>query len=110
MHDDDDNDKNNSYYYMVMFPMSSLVVLSFPYQRVNRLMLLTQEIIVVSLYALLFIKIFDPIMLSRFCDRLRSSELQFGFKAHRSTDMCTMVLKEAIHITLLQLFRCVQGL
>jgi len=38
--------------YMVMFLMTSLVVLSFPYQRVNRLMLLTLEIIVVLLCVL----------------------------------------------------------
>ena len=44
----------------------------------------------------IFTKIFDLIMLSRFCDHLHSSELQFGFKARRSTDMCTMVLKETI--------------
>ena len=104
--------------YMVMFLMTSLVVLSFPYQRVNRLMLLTLEITVVLLYGLLFTKkIFDLIMLSRFCDHLHSSELQFGFKAHRSTDMCTMVLKEttAYYINngspvLLQLLRCILGL
>ena len=36
-------------------------------------------------------------MLSRFYDHLHSSELQFGFKAHRSTAMCTMhVIEEAI--------------
>jgi len=42
--------------YMVMFLMTFLVVLSFPYLRVNRLMLLTLEIIVVLLYVLYLLK------------------------------------------------------
>ena len=35
-------------------------------------------------------------MLSRYSDKLLTSDLQFGFKAKRSTSMCTMVLKEVI--------------
>jgi len=38
----------------------------------------------------------DLIILSRYADFLITSDLQFGFKAKRSTNMCTMVLKEAI--------------
>jgi len=41
-------------------------------------------------------KIFDLIVLCKFYDQLCTSSLQFGFKAKRSTSMCTMVLKEVI--------------
>ena len=34
--------------------------------------------------------------MSRYADKLCTSDLQFGFKRHRSTNMCTMVLKEAM--------------
>ena len=34
--------------------------------------------------------------MSRYADKLCTSDLQFGFKRQRSTNMCTMVLKEAI--------------
>ena len=44
----------------------------------------------------IFGKIVDLVVLSRYGDRLYSSDLQFGFKAKRSTNMCTMVLKAAI--------------
>ena len=41
-------------------------------------------------------KIFDNIVLSRYSERLASSELQFGFKAKSSTNLCSMVMKESI--------------
>jgi hypothetical protein len=41
-------------------------------------------------------KLFDNIVLSRYGDRLFSSELQFGFKARSSTSLCSMVLKESL--------------
>ena len=41
-------------------------------------------------------KIFDLVILSRCQDQLCMSELQFGFRSKRSTDQCTMVLKETI--------------
>ena len=41
-------------------------------------------------------KILDNIIIVRYCDKLMSSELQFGFKAKHSTNMCSMVLKEAV--------------
>jgi hypothetical protein len=41
-------------------------------------------------------KLFDNIVLARYGDRLFSSELQFGFKAKSSTNLCSMVLKESI--------------
>ena len=41
-------------------------------------------------------EIFDQIIVSRYADILRTSDLQFECKRHRSTNMCTMVLKEAI--------------
>lgn len=41
-------------------------------------------------------KIYDIIILTRYNDKLISSDLQFGFKAHHSTNHCTMVLKETI--------------
>jgi hypothetical protein len=43
-----------------------------------------------------FCKIFDNIVLTLYNDRLMSSELQFGFKAKRSTNTCSMILKETI--------------
>jgi hypothetical protein len=44
----------------------------------------------------LFGKMFDLIVLSRYSDSLITSDLQFGFKAKRSTNMCSLVLKECI--------------
>jgi hypothetical protein len=41
-------------------------------------------------------KMMDTIILRRYSDRLLSFELQFGFKAKSSTNMCTMVLKETV--------------
>ena len=41
-------------------------------------------------------KLLDNIILYRHGDKLNSSELQFGFKAKSSTNMCTMVLKETM--------------
>jgi len=47
----------------------------------------------------LFGKIFDNIILDRYSDTLLSSELQFGFKANHSTNMCCMVMKKPYLIT-----------
>ena len=44
----------------------------------------------------MFGKIFDLIVLTRYADHLFTSDFQFGFKAKRSTNMCSMVLKECI--------------
>jgi hypothetical protein len=44
----------------------------------------------------IFGKILDLIMLDRYRNILSTSEHQFGFKAKRSTNMCTMVVKEVI--------------
>ena len=44
-----------------------------------------------------FGKVLDLIILNRYADILITADLQFGFKAKRSTNMCTMVLKEAIN-------------
>jgi len=44
----------------------------------------------------IFSKVFDLILLNKFYDCLCTSERQFGFKRHHSTDMCTMVLKESL--------------
>jgi len=44
----------------------------------------------------IFGKIFDLVLLFRYSEGLMSCDLQFGFKAHRSTDMCTMILKESV--------------
>ena len=41
-------------------------------------------------------KLFDNIVLSRYADHLSSSELQFGFKAKSSNNLCSMVLKESL--------------
>jgi len=41
-------------------------------------------------------KLFDNIVLFRYGERLLSSELQFGFKAKSSTNLCSMVLKESM--------------
>ena len=44
----------------------------------------------------IFGKPFDSLVLDRFHDQLCLSDLQFGFRRNRSTDQCTMVLKETI--------------
>ena len=44
----------------------------------------------------IFGKIVDLIVLNRYADKLCTSQLQFGFKAKRSTSMCTMLMKESI--------------
>jgi len=41
-------------------------------------------------------KLLDLVVLDRFHDYLCLSDLQFGFRSRRSTDQCTMVLKETI--------------
>jgi len=41
-------------------------------------------------------KIFDNIVLSRYSKMLASSELQFGFKANNSTNLCSMIVMESI--------------
>jgi len=43
-----------------------------------------------------FGKLFDLVKSTRYRERLRSCNFQFGFKARRSTDMCTMILKKSI--------------
>jgi len=43
-----------------------------------------------------FGKLFDNIVLQQFSDKLQTSQLQFGFKAKSSTNLCTFVLKEAV--------------
>ena len=43
-----------------------------------------------------FCKLFDNVILERFRGKSYTSELQFGFKARSSTNMCTLVLKETI--------------
>ena len=45
----------------------------------------------------IFGKLIDRIILSRYADKLITSQYQFGFKKSHSTAMCTMVLKEAIN-------------
>jgi hypothetical protein len=44
----------------------------------------------------IFGKLLDHIILCKYQDRLSTSDLQFGFKKNRSTNMCTMVLKETL--------------
>ena len=44
----------------------------------------------------IFGKLFDIVVLDRFHDQLCVSDLQFGFCSKRSTDQCTVVLKETI--------------
>ena len=41
-------------------------------------------------------KLLDYIILDRYQDKLTSCDLQFGFKANSSTNLCSMVLKESI--------------
>ena len=41
-------------------------------------------------------KLFNNIVLFRYGDRLFSSELQFGFKAKSSTNLCSVVLKKSL--------------
>jgi len=40
--------------------------------------------------------VLDLIILNRYSGDLTSCDLQFGFKENRSTDMCTMVLKQSV--------------
>ena len=51
---------------------------------------------ILNVLSSIFGKVLDLITLNRYADFLITSDLQFGFKAKRSTNMCTMVLKEAI--------------
>jgi hypothetical protein len=44
----------------------------------------------------IFGRVFDSIVLLRYEDHLSACDLQFGFKHHRSTNMCTMLLKEVV--------------
>jgi hypothetical protein len=44
----------------------------------------------------IFGKIFDHVILLRCSNNLCSCDFQFGFRPKRSTDMCTMILKETI--------------
>jgi endonuclease/exonuclease/phosphatase family metal-dependent hydrolase len=44
----------------------------------------------------IFCKVFDNVVLEKYCNKLSTSDLQFGFKRKCSTHMCTMVLKETI--------------
>jgi hypothetical protein len=44
----------------------------------------------------IFRRIFDLIIITRYHDKLQSNNLQFGFKPHRSTVLCTMIVKETI--------------
>jgi len=44
----------------------------------------------------MFGKVFDLIVLNRYSDRLFTTDLQFGFKPKRSTNMCSLILKECI--------------
>ena len=41
-------------------------------------------------------KLLDNIALFQFGDELQTSQLQFGFKAKSSTNLCTFVLKQAL--------------
>ena len=43
-----------------------------------------------------FAKLYDLIFLEKFSELLVTSDLQFGFKRHHSTTMCSMVLKETL--------------
>ena len=43
-----------------------------------------------------FGRIIDLIILRRYGDSLATCDLQFGFKQKRSTNLCTMILKEVI--------------
>jgi len=60
-------------------------------------------------------KLFDNIVLFRYGERLLRSELQFGFKAKSSTNLCSMVFKEFMvyyvnhQSCLLYVFRCLKG-
>jgi len=44
----------------------------------------------------MFGKLFDLVVLDRFHNHLCLSDLQFEFRSKRSTDQCTMVLKETV--------------
>ena len=45
----------------------------------------------------IYCKLSDNIILEKLCDKLCTSDLQFGFKPKSSTNMRTMVLKETLY-------------
>ena len=42
-------------------------------------------------------KVFDLVILARNMDKLKTSSLQFAFKPHMGTTMCTLIIKEVIN-------------
>jgi hypothetical protein len=46
-------------------------------------------------------KIIDNVILNKYYNKLCTSDSQFGFKHNSSTNMCTMILKETVHIMFL---------
>ena len=44
----------------------------------------------------IFVKISDHVILMRYQSKLMSSDLQFGFKAKCSTNLCSVILKETM--------------
>ena len=64
-----------------------------PRHQVAGLFLITT---VVSLFSSVFGRLIDVLILHRYSDVLGTCDLQFGFKAKRTTAMCSMVLKAAI--------------
>jgi hypothetical protein len=53
--------------------------------------------------SLVYGKIFDRIILSRYGDKLMSCDYQLGFKSKSSTNLCSMALKETITCSALAL-------
>ena len=64
-------------------------------KKVNASVMLSDNFRGIALSSV-FGKIFDNILLCKYCAKLSTSDLQFGFKANSSTHMCSMVLKETI--------------
>jgi len=73
--------------------LTNLVFILF-FQFLN---LITVILLILRIFeALLFCKLLDNNILEKFHDKLCTSDHQFGFKPKRSTNMCTIVLKETL--------------
>ena len=81
---------------MVQFRKRCYYVLLFRYLQAKVLILQTLRIIEALRSAPFKVTFFDLIIFSQYADKFCTSELQFGFKCKRSTNMCVRVLRETL--------------
>ena len=48
------------------------------------------------LYSIVFVNWYDHVILHLFRNELTASEMQFGFKEHHSTTLCSLIFTEVI--------------